>query len=348
MTGRRRRRTRYETAETASPAWPSETTAPGLPERETPVAPAAGPVVIPSAEPAMPEDEAGALAADEPGIGTSPDTLPAGAALEPMDVEALEPVEGGAIGVSIGLEAPPRRHRLAASFFILGLAMAAFVTGILVFNSFVMPRLIHGIGRVRVPDIRNLTLEQAEQALRPLNLQLSRAGERFDPAVPGGFILSQDPSAGTAVPGHKRVSVVVSLGEEFSSVPELFGESQRSAEGLLHSAGLRIEFVTRAPSEDVGEGLVAGSDPGPETVLPHGTPVSLLVSTGAGEESFVMPDILGLEITGVRRQLEALGFRVLTPPGASVGTTVSQSPPPGSRITRATRIALQATGRIIR
>jgi beta-lactam-binding protein with PASTA domain len=61
-----------------------------------------------------------------------------------------------------------------------------------------------------------------------------------------------------------------------------------------------------------------------------------------------MPDLLGLEIAGVRRQLEALGFRVLTPPGASVGTTVSQSPAPGSRITRATRIALQATGRIIR
>ena len=135
---------------------------------------------------------------------------------------------------AVAAEPPrPRRHRLAAFLFIIGIAMAAFVTGILVFNSFVMPRLIHGIGRVRVPDIRNLTLEQAEQALRSFNLQLSRAGERFDPTVPRGFILSQDPSAGTAVPGRKRVSVVVSLGEEFSSVPELFGESQRSAEGLL-------------------------------------------------------------------------------------------------------------------
>ena len=40
-------------------------------------------------------------------------------------------------------------------------------------------------------------VEQAEQALRPLGLQLSRAGERFDPAVPRGFVLSQDPAAGT-------------------------------------------------------------------------------------------------------------------------------------------------------
>ena len=91
-----------------------------------------------------------------------------------------------------------------------------------------MPRLIHGISQAEVPDLRNLTLEQAEQALSTTELQLSRAGERFDPTVPRGFILSQDPGPGTPVRGRKRISVIVSLGEEFSSVPELFGESQRS------------------------------------------------------------------------------------------------------------------------
>jgi beta-lactam-binding protein with PASTA domain len=62
-----------------------------------------------------------------------------------------------------------------------------------------------------------------------------------------------------------------------------------------------------------------------------------------------MPELLGREITSVRRQLEALGFRVLLPPGGpSVGTIVSQIPAPGSRITRATDIVLQTTGRVIR
>jgi serine/threonine-protein kinase len=232
---------------------------------------------------------------------------------------------------------------------VVGIAAVAFLTGIMVFNNIVMPRLIHGVGVVRVPDLSNLSLDQAEQALRPLNLQLSRAGERFDPAVPRGFILTQDPQAGTGVRGGKRVSVVVSLGEEFSSVPALFGESQRSGEGLLRSAGLRVGSITRAPSEDVGEGLIAGSDPDPETVLSRDATVSLLISNGVGEESYVMPELLGREITSVRRQLEALGFRVLLPPGGpSVGTIVSQIPAPGSRITRATDIVLQTTGRVIR
>jgi beta-lactam-binding protein with PASTA domain len=76
--------------------------------------------------------------------------------------------------------------------------------------------------------------------------------------------------------------------------------------------------------------------------------VNLLVSMGPGEESFVMPDLSGREVGEVRRQLEALGYKVVTPAGGgAIGTIVSQDPVAGSRITRATTIVLQATGRMI-
>jgi serine/threonine-protein kinase len=246
------------------------------------------------------------------------------------------------------LAAPPR-HRARGFFTVLALSLLAFATGLVVFNSLVMPRLIHGVGEVGVPDIRNLTLDQAEQVLRPLSLQISRAGERFDPSVPRGFVLGQDPSPGSTVRGHKRISVIVSLGEEFSSVPELSSESQRSAEQLLKSSGLRLGAIAHAPSENVGEGLVVTSDPGAESVLPQGSPVSILVSDGAGESAFVMPDLAGREIGSVRRQLESLGFRVGVPPGTPpIGAIVAQRPAAGSRIRFADPIDLQASGRMIR
>ena len=63
----------------------------------------------------------------------------------------------------------------------------------------------------------------------------------------------------------------------------------------------------------------------------------------------MMPDLVGREIAGVRRQLESLGFHVVAPPGTpSIGTIVAQRPPAGARITDATQIFLQATGRMIR
>ncbi|TMQ68159.1 MAG: PASTA domain-containing protein [Candidatus Eisenbacteria bacterium] len=326
MSPRHRRRTRYEPPGAREP-------------RPWPLPPAAETLSKP--EPERPSADTTAVAAP-----------PAGGVAAPQAAETPSPAafSGGRGDVEAPAARPTRWHdRLRGASIMAGIGVLAFATGLVLFNSVVMPRLIHGVSEVHVPDLRNLTLEQAEHALRPLDLQVSRAGERFDPAVPRGFILSQDPPGGTTVRGHKRISVMVSMGEEFSSVPELFGESQRSAEGLLKSAGLRLGAITRAASDDVGEGLVAGSDPGPETVLPRDTPVSLLVSTGSGEESFVMPDLLGREIMGVRRQLDALGFRVVTPIGAaSIGTILSQNPAPGSRITSATVIQLQATGRMIR
>ena len=47
----------------------------------------------------------------------------------------------------------------------------------------------------------------------------------------------------------------------------------------------------QAPSEEAGEGMLAGSDPGAETVLQRNTPVHLLVSTGASG-TLVMYEIL--------------------------------------------------------
>jgi serine/threonine-protein kinase len=314
------------------------------------------PAVDADAEP-EPATEADVPVADaEPIVETATTSVQPATASEPVEVEVV--AAGGPateIAVSAGGEPagavePTRpRRRIGGVFVLIGNATLAFVTGLCVVNNKIMPQLIHSVGEVRVPDLANLTIEQGEKVLQPLGLALSRAGERFDPSVPRGFILSQDPPPETPVRGKKRVMVVVSLGEEFSSVPELFGESLRSARYLLERAGLRVGGITRAASEDVGDGLVVASDPPAESVLPRDTPVALMVSAGMGEESFVMPDLLGREITGARRQLEAHGFRVFTPPAApSVGSIVFQDPPPGSRITRRSTILIQATGRIIR
>ncbi len=239
---------------------------------------------------------------------------------------------------------PGRAQRTA--MILLVLAGAAFATGLALFNGLVMPQLIHGRGEVRVPDLASLSVEQAEQSLRQLGLRLSRSGERFDPAVPRGLVLQQDPPAQTAVRAGRRVSVVVSLGEEFSSVPQLFGISLRGARVLVERTGLTVGGVTRAPSEDVGEGLVVATDPPAESVLPREAPVGLLVSTGSAAESFVMPELLGRDLLAVRRQLEAIGFRVVTPEGASArGMVIVQQPAPGLRVDRGTLVTLQGNGR---
>lgn len=239
------------------------------------------------------------------------------------------------------------RRRLRDTLLTGAVVVMACIVGVTVFNSILMPRWIHRQDEMQLPDLTHLTVAQAHKVLETSGLPLVQAGERFDPGTPRGRIIAQSPLPGTFVRPPNRVSVTVSLGEEFASVPALFGESQRSGEVLLAKTGLTIGGITRAPSEAVGEGLIVATDPPAETVLPQGAPVALLVSTGLGEDAFVMPNLVGRDLANVRAQLEGLGFRVQSP-GTGVGPVVAQDPPPGARITRATDITLQSQGRLIR
>ncbi len=166
----------------------------------------------------------------------------------------------------------PERRRLSRrvrdGIMLALVGLLAFVIGLTLFNSVIMPQLIHSSAEVRVPDLSNLSYEQAEQLLADQQLRLGRSGERFDASVPRGFILAQDPLPDTPVRVRRRVMVMVSQGEEFSAVPEMVGSSLRGATLAIDHAGLGFAGTTRAPSDDVGEGMIVASDPPAGTVLP--------------------------------------------------------------------------------
>lgn len=273
---------------------------------------------------------------------------------EDENVESAEPMDEAPSAAEPPAEEPtpaeagPRRHRLRSIMLLSGLAAAAFVTGVIFFNYMLMPGLIHSESEVRTPDVRDLTLSQAEVTISPLGLTLSRAGERFDANVPNGFIITQDPRPGTPIRGTKQIRVVLSLGEESSSVPALEGESRRSAEQLLLSSGLRLGHVSRAPSDEVGEGLVMGTDPPAEALLLRDAQVNVLVSAGSYPQAFVMPDVVGREISRTRERLEQSGFTVRVPSGTGMmGTIVYQRPSAGARLAPRDTIVLRTAGRLI-
>jgi len=244
----------------------------------------------------------------------------------------------------------PRRARrpLRTLLTTVLVAVAAFFTGLGLFNYVVMPRWVHRGAEVRLPDLSNLNAAQAERVLGPLGLRLSVRGEQFDPAVPKGFILWQDPPANDVVRSGRPVSVLISLGEEFASLPVLYGESKRGASLLLSRSGLQLGETVEAYSDEVGTGLVVATEPGAQAVISRGTPVSVLVSRGSPSEQYLMPDLRGRDVKSVKNDLEALGFPVQV--AGDVGrlaSIVEQSPPPGKRIRRGETLALKVAGQVI-
>jgi len=234
---------------------------------------------------------------------------------------------------------------LAGTLLIGGLA---FATGLVLFDNVVMPRFVRQGGESSVPDLSNLNRQQAETELAHVGLRLSVMSERFDPAIPRGFVIAQDPEAGNFVKPGRRVGVVLSLGEEFANIPELFGESLRGARLLLDRAGLRTGTLGRVNTSEVGPGLIVASEPPVGAVVPRGSVVNLLVCVGGEPDAWVMPDLVGRDAGAAKRELEALGFRVdTTGPGSNFARIDAQQPAAGARVVRGQAITLQVAGRLI-
>jgi serine/threonine-protein kinase len=266
--------------------------------------------------------------------------------------EGVEAEPSGELESPLEAAAPPPRRkwlaRLRPLLTTVLVAVAAFFTGLVLFNEVVMPRWVHRGTETRVPDLQNLNLRQAARVLDPLGLRLSVRGEQYDPQVPKGFVLWQDPPANDIVRAGRPISVLVSLGEEFMSVPALYGESKRGAGLLLSRSGLALGDVVEAYSDEVGQGLVVATEPGAQSVVNRDAAVSVLVSRGAPGETYLMPDLLGRDVKSVKSDLEALGFVVqVVGDLGKLASIVEQIPLPGSRIRRGQTLVLKVAGQVI-
>jgi beta-lactam-binding protein with PASTA domain len=259
--------------------------------------------------------------------------------------------------VEIGVEeipeapAPPppqpteRRRGPRFSFWsgTLLLAGVALLGGFLVMNLVLMPSFTRQGAEVQVPEITGQSEIEAERLLAAEGLKLSKISEQWSPEVPRGFIISQDPPSGGIVKRGRRISVVMSLGAQGTSVPVLDGVTARQAQLLLEGSGLRAGRVAKVYTEEASKDVVVASDPPGETLVEQGTVVNLLVSLGPRPQSYLLPDLTGKDAHEIARGLREEGFQVQIREGGpkqKAGLVSAQEPTPGHRVSSRDSIVL--------
>lgn len=187
--------------------------------------------------------------------------------------------------------------------------------------------------RVDVPDVVSMTLAAASAALRRAELraqiELVASGEK------AGTVVEQQPAAGAEV--RQGALVILSVARSRPApvtrveVPDVVGSTVADARRTLRGLGLRVS-VTRVLAE-APAGTVVSQSPSAASAVREGATVRLRVSTGP--RSATVPDVVGLDATTARAELEAAGFvvRVAEEPTddpAAAGVVLSQSPSGGS------------------
>ena len=188
---------------------------------------------------------------------------------------------------------------------------------------------------VVVPPLSGKTVNEATSLVggAGLNLKVEEA-RRVDAAVPAGRIINQDPPAGFKTRRERSVKVWVSAGPRATSVPALLGESERTAVLRAQQDGLQLASIAEIRSADYPVGTVIAQNPPPKS---SGARLALLVNRGERGDTYVMPDLIGVNGDRAADLLRSRGFRVSLVgdhpyPGVPSGIVLRQSPQGGFQI----------------
>ena len=239
----------------------------------------------------------------------------------------------------------PHRHNFALPLIILAVllligAIAGTFLGVKYYLS-------GGSARTQpVPQLCGKTYEEAAAKAEDYGFTVTCSDREYSDTIPAGCVISQSPDAGGAYKNGNSISVVVSLGMDTDTIPDLVGMTLDEAREALAAMGMEIGSVTYRISDVAigyicGQSLPAGSDGKAGDIID--------VSVSALEANFVeLPDVVGLSYQEAVMTVSDAGFdRIFISYGdASLftdGQVTAESPAPGDTL-RGSAVTLTICG----
>ena len=262
-------------------------------------------------------------------IPVSVSTDPTKATLKIKDETKDEPIV-------IASENEERRHK---RLWVIGAVIALLVAGVVGFR--VVVKHSHTI-----PPLAGIIEGEARNLIASNGWTIVVVTERNDD-IPAGSVVRTEPEEGSKLKEGQTLTIVVSEGPTFATLPDVSGADAQSAIDQLTALGL-VVTPRDTNSEEVPAGTVIGwnvpEQPGlnPGDQLLKGTAIDVLVSVGP--ELREVPTLVGLKLENAQKVVADLGLTLIeTPPaksnGADKGLIGAQSPIPGEKVPRDTGIA---------
>ena len=179
---------------------------------------------------------------------------------------------------------PKKKKRKGFKGTLIGLLVIALlaVTGV-VTNGFGLLNGSKEDGVITAPNLVNMSLENANKVIYDLDLKLTIL-EKHDSQIQKGYVISQTPQEGAKLKKGDTVTIVISLGPEELSVPNIVGLQQKEAEKILKEKGLELRILGHEYSE-YNEGIIINQDPVVGTSnIQKGDVINVVVSKGKKPE----------------------------------------------------------------
>ena len=158
-----------------------------------------------------------------------------------------------------------------------------------------------------------------------------------------GYVYKQSPVAGRTVREGQSVTLTVSLGIQYVTVPDLTNYLQADGEQQLKDLGVSV-LVTQAVDESVAAGSIIRTDPAAGSQVAAGTTVVVYVSRPQVSTTTKVPSLVGMSVDDARTLLVqnklGLGSQSEEYSDQPVGTIISQNPGAGASIKLNSRVSV--------
>ncbi len=175
-----------------------------------------------------------------------------------------------------------------------------------------------------IPYVLDIESERAIYVVEESGFTLGQLLEVNDENIPRGFVISQNPIAGTKMSPGTKVDLVVSKGPSLIEISDLSRKSPEDAIQILETLGFEYELIEEY-SEDVEIGLVSGTLPEAGEIVTPDQLIQVVVSLGIRIE---MPEVDGLSYEDAINILEELDL-IATVVGDTNGRVRKQIPRKG-------------------
>lgn len=196
---------------------------------------------------------------------------------------------------------------------------------------------------IQVANVVNQPVGPARILLEAQGLEVT-VDRRPNDTVDKGFVVRQDPSAGTKVGEGENVVLTVSDGAGSVKVPDVTGKTFEEAQTALEAKGLSASRQDEA-SDSVTLGDVTRTNPPPGATEDRGSVVQVFVSAGPAPVN--VPNVAGQDQVDAAQTLTDAGFKFAkaSQPSGSVpaGTVISTSPASGTAAPRGSVVTMNVS-----
>jgi len=172
-----------------------------------------------------------------------------------------------------------------------------------------------------VPYVVDLEVARGVYVVKESGFQVGQQLEINDDNIPRGFIISQNPIAGTKMSPDSTVDLVISAGPSLIEISDLSRKSIVDAIQILETLGFEYEFIEEY-SEDVSVGLVSHTIPRAGELVTIDQVIQVIVSIGLKVE---VPNLIGFTYQEASNILQEIGL--LPSASGDTGGRVSEQNP---------------------